>query len=84
MNKTDKILEIAKLLGEDNAQRLKDELMDFLLDYLKSDVEGMCEYLIDFEDLFDEVRKEVFENVKDKMIKRYTNEIEAQFEALLK
>lgn len=82
MDKTDKLLEIAKLLGEDNAKRLQDELTDFLLYYLKDDVESMSEYLIDFEDLFAEVRKEVFTNVKDKMIKKYTEEIETKFEEL--
>lgn len=75
---------IAELLGEQNIERLKDGIIDLLLDVIKNDLDTMNEYLIDFDDLFDEVRREVFENVKDKMVNKYTNEIEMRFEELMK
>lgn len=75
---------IAELLGEQNIERLKDGIIDLLLDAIKNDLDTMNEYLIDFDDLFDEVRREVFENVKDKMVNKYTNEIEMRFEELMK
>lgn len=78
----EKILKIAELLGEENAQKIKDEITQILLDYLKNDLESMCDYLIDYEELFGEVREQVFANVKDKMVKRYTSEIENKFEEL--
>lgn len=43
----------------------------------------MGTYLIEFDDLFEDVRRNVFADVRDKMIKRYTNEIEVKFENLL-
>ena len=75
---------IAELLGNDNEQRLKDGIVELLLNHIKDDLDAMNEYLIDFEDLFDKVRHDVFDNVKDKMIKKYTKEIEAKFEELIK
>lgn len=78
----EKILKIAELLGEENTQKIKDEISKILLDYLKSDLDNMCDYIIDYEELFKDVRKEVFANVRDKMIKKYTAEIEKKFDEL--
>lgn len=75
---------IAELLGEENAQLLRNEITKIVLNHIECDLDEMEDYLIDFEDLFDKVRHEVFDNVKDKMIKKYTNEIEAKFEELIK
>ena len=79
----EKILKIAELLGEENAQKIKDEISEILLDYLKRDLDSMCDYIINYEDLFEDVRKEVFANVRDKMVKRYTSEIEKKFDELI-
>lgn len=65
----EKILKIAELLGEENAQKIKDEISEILLDYLKSDLDNMCDYIIDYEKLFEDVRKEVFGNVRDKWLR---------------
>jgi len=78
----DKILKIAELLGEENAQKIKDEISKILLDYLKIDLDNMSSYFIDYEELFEDVRKEVFDNVKAKMVAKYTAEIEKKFEEL--
>ena len=80
----EKVLRIAELLGEENAQKLKDEITEMLLETMKNDLDNMCTYLIDFEELFEDVRKEVFANVKDKMVEKYTEEIELKFEELFK
>ena len=79
----EKILKIAELLGKENEQKIKDGITEMLLDYLKSDLDTMCDYIIDYEELFEDVRKEVFANVRDKMIKKYTKEIEKKFDELL-
>lgn len=79
----EKILKIAELLGEENTQKIKDEISEILLDYLKSDLNNMCDYIIDYEELFEDVRKEVFANVRDKMVKKYTAEIEKKFDELI-
>lgn len=78
----EKILKIAELLGEENAQKIKDEITEILIEYLKNDLDSMCDYIIGYEELFGEVREQVFANVKDKMVKKYTSEIENKFEEL--
>lgn len=79
----EKILKIAELLGEENAQKIKDGIAETLLDYLKKDLEDMEDYIINYNELFEDVRDEVYANVRDKMIKKYTAEIEKKFDELL-
>ena len=76
----DGMLKIAELLGEDNAQKLKDGITEMLLDYVRANLENFSEYLLNFEKLFDEVCEEVSDKVKDKMIKKYTKEVGKKFE----
>lgn len=76
----DGMLRIAKLLGEDNAHKLKDGITEMLLDYVRANLENFSNYLLNFENLFDEVCREVSDEVKDKMIKKYTKEVGKKFE----
>lgn len=80
----DKMLKIAELLGEENVQKLKDGITEMLLDAVKSDFDDATkyDYIINFEELFEEVREEAFANIKDKLVKKYTSEIESRFEEL--
>lgn len=76
----DGMLRIAELLGEDNAQKLKDGITEMLLDYVRVNLENFSDYLLNFEKLFDEVCSEVSDGVKDKMIKKYAKEVGKKFE----
>lgn len=80
----EEILKITELLGEDNTKRLRDGITELLLNTIEDDLHDMGTYLIEFEELFGEVRTEVFKDVKDKMVRKYTNEIENKFEELFK
>lgn len=80
----EEVLRIAKLLGEENTQKLKDGITELLLNTIEDDLHDMGTYLIEFSDLFEEVRNEVFKDVKDKMVKEYTSQIENKFEELFK
>ncbi len=80
----EEVLRIAKLLGEENTQKLKDGITELLLNTIEDDLHDMGTYLIEFCDLFEEVRNEVFKDVKDKMVKEYTSQIENKFEELFK
>lgn len=80
----EEILKITELLGEENTRKLRDNITDLLLNTIENDLNDMGTYLIEFDDLFEEVRTEVFKDVKDKMVKKYTNEIENKFEELFK
>lgn len=78
----DGMLRIVELLGEDNAQKLKDGITEILLEYVRANLEDFSNYLLNFEKLFDEVCEEVCDKVKDKMIKKYTKEVGKKFEEL--
>lgn len=79
----EKILKIAESLGEENVQKIKDGITEMLLDYLKEDLENMEDCIINYNELFEDVRDEVFANIRDKMINKYTAEIEKKFDELL-
>lgn len=76
----DGILKIAELLGEDNAQKLRDGITEMLLEHVRTNLDDLSDYLLKFEKLFEEVSDEVCDNVKDKMIKKYTKEVGKKFE----
>lgn len=79
----DNALKIIGLLGEKDAQKLRDGITEMLLRTTEKELEDMCDYVIDYERLFEEVEKQAFENVKAKMIARYEKKIEEKFEKIM-
>ena len=73
---------IMKLLGEDNEKRLKDAITDLLINQFEDDLKNMTDYMFDYEEIFDEVRKEVKSVMKDKISRAYMKKIEAKFAEL--
>lgn len=69
---------IARLLGEDNEKKLKDGIVDLLLNQAKLDLEAKYEYdySIDFDDIYDEIKKEVRDEIKEKLKRRYMEFVE--------
>lgn len=80
----EKLTQFAKLLGEDNEKRFKDTLTDKLIERVIEDIDEMGIYLIDFEDMFNELGKEVQKEVKDKLYKQYISKVESKFLELFK
>lgn len=78
----EKVLEIAKLLGEENEQRLKDAVTDLLIHQFENDLYSMADYMCDYEEIFDEVRKEVKSVMKEKIMKKYLEKAEVKFSEL--
>ena len=76
------ISKIAKLLGEDNEKRLKDAITDLLINQFEDDLANMAEYMCDYEEIFDEVRKEVTSIMKEKIAKAYLAKAETKFNEL--
>lgn len=72
----EKVLEVAKLLGEDNVKRLKDTVTDLLIKRCEDELNDMGIYMIDYESLFEEVEKEVRSIVKDKIMQVYLKQAE--------
>lgn len=73
---------IAKLLGEKNEQKLKDSITDLLINRFEDDLNDMCCYMIDYDQLFDEIRDEVKATLKSKVAKVYMEKAEAKFTEL--
>lgn len=78
----EELTKIAKLLGEENEKKLRDSMTDILIERFEEDLNDMNCYLIDYEALFDEIRKEVKSVMKDKVTKMYMAKAEEKFSEL--
>ena len=67
----EELLAITKVLGEENATRFKDAVTDLLIEQVKDDLENLSNYLIDWEELFDEIRAEIKEEFREKIRTKY-------------
>ena len=76
------ISKIAKILGEDNEKRLKDAITDLLINQFEDDLVNMTDYMFDYEEIFDEVKKEAKSVMKDKISKAYMKKAETKFAEL--
>ncbi len=74
----EKVLEVVKMLGEDNVNRLKDTVTDLLIKRCEDELEDMAIYLVDYEQLFAEVEDEVRFIIKDKIVKMYLEKAEGK------
>ena len=69
---------IAMLLGDDNAKRLKDGITDLLLEQVDADLNDRYryEYILSFDALFEEVRDKIAEEFKEKLTEVYRKHME--------
>lgn len=78
----EKCLEVAKLLGEENVNRLKDAVTDLLIKRCEDELEDMSIYMIDYENLFEEIEDEVRAIVKNKIMQIYLAKAEEKISKL--
>lgn len=78
----EKCLEVAKLLGEENVNRLKDTVTDLLIKRCEDELDDMSIYIIDYENLFEEVENEVRAIVKNKIMQMYLEKAEGKISKL--
>ena len=78
----EKVLEVAKLLGEDNVNQLKDTITDLLIERCRDELNDMDIYMVDYEQLFAEVEDEVRSIVKDRIMQLYLKEAEHRISQL--
>lgn len=71
----DELLNIVKILGEDNEKKLRDGITDLLLKRVEEDLDDVCIYLVDLQSMLDEVRKDIEKDVKEKIMKIYMEKI---------
>ena len=80
----EKLTQFAKLLGKDNEKRFKDTVTDKLIERVIEDIDDMGIYLIDFENMFNEIGAEIQKEVKGKLYKQYISKVESKFPELFK
>lgn len=76
------LTKLAMLLGEENEKRFKDTMTDLLINQFEDDLQNMSEYMCDYEEIFDEVRKEVTSIMRDKITEAYLAKAEVKFNEL--
>ena len=71
------ITQIARLLGEENAKRLRDEITDMLIQQVDRDLEDRYkyEYIIAFDYLYEEVKEQIEEEFKEKLAAKYRDKM---------
>lgn len=67
----EQLTKIEELLGEDNAKRLKDTITDMIIEQVKSDMDNMTVYLIDFEVVLDGIRRDIERDVRERLTNEY-------------
>lgn len=78
----EKCLEIAKLLGEENVEKIKNSVTDMLIDRCREELEDMAIYMVDYERMFDEIQDEVKAIMKNKIKNKYLEMAEEKFSEL--
>lgn len=78
----EKCLEVAKLLGEENVEKIKNSVTDMLIDRCREELEDMAIWVVDYERMFDEIQDEVKAIMKEKVMKKYLEMAEGKFSEL--
>ena len=80
------LTKIAQLLGEDNEKKLKDGIVELLLNQAKYDIEQKYayDYCIEFDAIYDEIKREIKDEVKERLKKKYMESINKKMEEWLK
>lgn len=73
---------LAYLLGEENEKRLQDAITDLLIKQFEDDLYSMTEYMMDYDEVFNEVREEVKSIMKDRIKRAYLAKAETKFTEL--
>lgn len=73
-----------ELLGENNVKRLQDGIVDILLHQIETDINERYhyDYIIDFDDIMEEVQKEARQEIKEKVKAMYVKRLDKVAEKL--
>lgn len=80
----EELLAITKVLGEENEKRFKDAVTDLLIEQVKDDLDNLSNYLVDWEELFDEIRTEIKEEFREKIREKYVKVAEEKLSEVFK
>ena len=75
---------IIDLLGEENAQKLKNGITDLLLQQVEKDLEDRYEYeyILAFDSLFEEAKELVEKEFKEKLMEKYREYMNKELEKM--
>lgn len=73
---TYELLNIVKLLGEENEKKLRDGITDLILKRIEEDLEDINIYLMDLEAMLDDFRRDIEKEAKEKIMKKYMDKLE--------
>ena len=78
------LINIINLLGEENEKKLKDGITDLLLQQVERDLADRYEYeyIIAFDTLFEEVKELVEKEFKEKLVEKYREQMNKEFEKM--
>jgi hypothetical protein len=76
----DDITAIAKLFGKKNEQRLKDTIIDMMIERVQDELNDFDSYLFDYDALFNEIQDETKTAIKKKYMKKYMEKVDKKFE----
>ena len=77
----DEISAIAKLLGEDNEKRLKDEITDIFIERIRDELSDYEMYMMDYDKMFEEIEDEILAEVKNEFRKKYMEAMYGKIDA---
>lgn len=80
----EELLAITKVLGEENEKRFKDAVTVLLIEQVKDDLVNLSNYLVDWEELFDEIRAEIKEEFRAKLREKYVKVAEEKLSEVFK
>lgn len=78
----EKVLAVAKLLGEENVEKIKNSVTDMLIERCQDELDDMAIWVVDYERMFDEIQEEVRAIMKEKVMKKYLEMAEGKFSEL--
>lgn len=82
MNDKDKITALIDILGEDNTNRIKEKVADFIIEAMQDDIcsYNRENYILDPDDIIEfvnECKKEAFDKIKKDVVNQMVDKIKA-------
>lgn len=82
MNDKDKITALMELLGEENTNRIKEKVADFIIEAIQDDIYSYDRdsYILDLDEIIEfvnECKEEVFKRIKENVVNQMTDKIKA-------
>lgn len=80
MNDKDRVMALTELLGEENTNKIKEKVADFIIEAMRDDINGYNRenYILDPDDIINfvnECKREAFERIKEEVVNQMMEKI---------